>query len=195
MGRTGSEGFMRRSAPSFRVRRHAGFTLVELIVVIAIITLLMALLAVFIVGVLDRAANAKAKAIVDGLDKACQTYKLEYNIYPPNDKGDSRCLHYYLGGTRQVSKGRLDDGTSILVSAPPILVFPTDWLQLTQGQTPNPKQPVPVIDPWGSLVRYKVPGFYNKTGVDIWSPGKNMQDDLVDAGGETDDICNWIKEY
>jgi prepilin-type N-terminal cleavage/methylation domain-containing protein len=178
-----------------RNRRDGGFTLIELIVVIAIITLLMALLAVFIVGVLDRAANAKAKAIVDGLDKACQTYKLEYNVYPANDRGDSRCLHYYLGGPRKISKGMQDDGTSILVNGPPILLFPTDWLQLAKGQNPDPKQPVPIIDPWGSLIRYKVPGFYNKKGVDIWSPGKNMQDDLVDAGGETDDICNWIKEY
>lgn len=181
--------------PSGRSRRARGFTLVELIVVIAIITLLMALLSVFIVGVLDRAANAKAKAIVEGLDKACQTYKLEYNVYPPDNKGDSRNLHFYLGGDRMVSKGRSDDGNSILVKAPPILSFPTDWLKLTKGQMPDPKQPVPIVDPWDALVRYKVPGNYNKKGVDIWSPGKNGQDDLVDPGGETDDICNWIKEY
>ena len=176
-------------------RGSSGFTLVELIVVIAIITLLISLLAVFIVGTVQKAQNAKAKAIVEALDKACQTYKLEYNIYPPNDKGDSRCFHYYLGRDRMVSKGRSDDGTSILVSAPPILSIPIDWLQLAKGQNPDPKNPVPIIDPWDNLIRYKIPGNYNKKGVDIWSAGRNGQDDLVDPGGETDDICNWIKEY
>jgi type II secretory pathway pseudopilin PulG len=168
---------------------------VELIVVIAIITLLMALLAVFIVGVITRAQNAKAKAIVDGLDKACQTYRLQYNVYPANDRGDSRCLHYYLGGPQKISKGLRDDGTSIIVNGPPILQFPTDWLQLAQGQNPDPKQPVPVIDPWGNAIKYKVPGQFNKTGVDIWSMGANGQDDLVAAGQDTDDISNWNKEY
>ncbi len=180
------------------VRRRpcgGGFTLVELIVVIAIITILMSLLAVFIVGVMERAQNAKAKAIVDGLDKACQTYRMEYNVYPPNDKGDSRNLHYYLGRDRKVSKAKREDGTSIMVNAPPIIMFPQDWLKLSKGQTADATQPVPIVDPWDSPVRYLLPGKYNQKGVDIWSPGKNGKDDLVDAGGETDDICNWIKEY
>lgn len=182
-------------------RRHAGggFTLVELIVVIAIITILMALLAVFVVGVLDRAANAKAKAIVDGLDKGCQTYRMEYNVYPPNNKGDSRCLHFYLGRPRIVSKGRVDDGSIIAVNAPPIIEFPQDWLQLNKGQIPDATQPVPIVDPWNNLVRYLVPGKFNKMGVDIWSPGKNgvddLANDLVDGSGQSDDICNWVKEY
>jgi prepilin-type N-terminal cleavage/methylation domain-containing protein len=179
---------------------RGGFTLVELIVVIAIITILMALLAVFVVGVLDRAANAKAKAIVEGLDKACQTYRLENNVYPPNDKGgDSRNLHYYLGRNRLVSKGRMDNGMSILVKAPPIIEFPQDWLKLAKGQVPDATQPVPVIDPWDNLIRYQLPGKFNKKGVDIWSPGKNgvddLSNDLADGSGQSDDICNWVKEY
>lgn len=183
------------SGEPMKSRRAQGFTLVELIVVIAIITLLIALLSVFIVGVRQRAQNAKALAVVMALDKGCQTYKLEYNVYPPDDKGDSRNLHFYLAKDRMVSKGRSDDGSSILVSAPPILSIPIDWLKLAQGQMPDPKQPVPIIDPWDNLIRYKVPGNYNKRGVDIWSPGMNCQDDLVDPGGETDDLCNWIKEF
>ena len=94
-----------------------------------------------------------------------------------------------------VAKGLRDDGTSIIVNGPPILQFPTDWLQLAQGQNPDPKQPVPVIDPWGNAIKYKVPGQFNKTGVDIWSMGANGQDDLVAAGQDTDDISNWNKEY
>jgi prepilin-type N-terminal cleavage/methylation domain-containing protein len=197
------ERMRERSGRGLALRRpdQQGFTLVELIVVIAIITILMALLAVFVVGVLDRAANAKAKAIVDGLDKACQTYRLENNVYPPNDKGgDSRCLHYYLGRTRLISKGRMDDGNSIVVKAPPIIEFPQDWLKLAKGQVPDATQPVPIVDPWDNLIRYvPFPGKFNKKGVDIWSPGKNgvddLANDLADGSGQSDDICNWVKEY
>lgn len=175
--------------------RNGGFTLIELIVVIAIITILMALLAVFIVGVMDRAANANCKAIVDGLDKACKIYRQEYNVYPPNNKGDSRCLHFYLGRERLVSRGKTDSGPTLTVKAPPLIEFPQDWLKLAKGQVPNATQPSPIVDPWDGIIRYKLPGKYQPSGVDIWSPGKNGQDDLVDAGGETDDIANWIKEY
>jgi prepilin-type N-terminal cleavage/methylation domain-containing protein len=201
-GRGGPAAMKRDSGLALRSSSHpkgrtseGGFTLIELIVVIAIITILMALLAVFIVGVKDRAANAKAKAIVDGLDKACQTYRLEYNIYPPNNKGDSRCLHFYLGQERMVSKGLVEGGPSLMVRTPPIIEFPTDWLKLVK-MPPDPKNdPVPIIDPWENLVRYLVPGNYNKKGVDIWSPGKNGLDDLVGPGEDTDDLANWIKEY
>jgi len=176
-------------------RKNGGFTLIELIVVIAIITILMALLAVFIVGVMERAANANCKAIVDGLDKACTVYRQEYNVFPPNDKGDSRCLHYYLGRERLVPRGKTDSGPTLMVKSPPLIQFPQDWLKLGKGQIPNPDQPSPIMDPWDGMIRYKLPGKYNPRGVDIWSPGKNGQDDLVAAGGDTDDIANWIKEY
>lgn len=187
---------MRNAKGSPRRNRSEGaFTLIELLVVIAIITMLMAFLAVFVVGVIERAKIANTKAIVDALDKGCGTYRQAYNVYPPNNKGDSRCLHFYLGRDRMVSMGRQDTGAGIMVKKPAIIDFPQDWLQLTKGQIPNPDQPVPIIDTWDNVIQYRLPGQFNKSGVDIWSKGKNGQDDLTAAGGDTDDVCNWIKEY
>jgi prepilin-type N-terminal cleavage/methylation domain-containing protein len=178
-----------------RSRSARGFTLVELIVVIAIITLLMALLAVWIVGVQQRASNANCKAMIQALDEGCKAYKVENNKYPPNDKGDSRNLHYYLGMKRVVVMGRADSGPQITAKKPPLIDFPAGWLKLAKGQIPDPTQPVPVVDPWDNLVRYTRPGKYSAPAPDIWSPGPNSKDDPVPPGGDTDDICNWLKEY
>jgi general secretion pathway protein G len=170
-------------------RQAAGFTLIELIVVIAIITLLMAFLALFISHIGDTAKNAKAKALVDTLDAACRFYRDDNGVYPPNTMGDSRNLHYSLGRPRVVSMG----GT-IQARRPPYIDFQADWLQLARGQSPDPTNPVPVIDPWGNPIQYVLPGVYSAPAPDIWSRGANGKDDLVPPGGATDDLCNWIKD-
>ncbi|HLF93531.1 MAG TPA: prepilin-type N-terminal cleavage/methylation domain-containing protein [Planctomycetota bacterium] len=174
--------------------RSRGFTLIELIVVIAIITILTALLSVLIVGAIERAKVNSTRVLLQVVDSACQAYRQEYNVYPPDDRGDSRCLHFYLGRERLLRKAVPDVGTGPTVKAPPFFEFPQDWLELSKGQVPDPNQPVALVDPWGSRIRYQVPGSYSKTGVDLWSPGKNLQDDLVGPGGVTDDVANWIKE-
>lgn len=62
---------------------HRGFTLVELIVVIAIILVLMALT----LGVIQRAMvaleDAKASREIKLLDQACEQFKATFNHYPP----------------------------------------------------------------------------------------------------------------
>lgn len=175
---------------------EGGFTLVELIVVIAIITLLVALIVVLMIGVTEKARYAKAHAIVRMLDEGCMTYKLDFGVFPPNDKGDSRCFHFYLGRERILKSQRVEPGTPELqFKKPPIIEFPTDMLRITSSGPPNPTQPVPIIDPWENVIRYKSPGSYNKKGVDIWSPGKNGRDELVETDPKFDDVCNWVKEY
>jgi prepilin-type N-terminal cleavage/methylation domain-containing protein len=176
------------------MKKKLGFTLVELIVVITIITLLVALLAVLIIGVIDRAKYSKTAGIVMALDKGCQNYKVDFGVFPPANKGDSRALHFYLGRERYIEAQQVEIGPPIKVKKPPIIEFQMDWLRSGTGPA-NPDQPVPIIDPWENDLRYKNPGFYLKNGVDIWSPGKNGQDDLVDVGVESDDVSNWNKDY
>jgi prepilin-type N-terminal cleavage/methylation domain-containing protein len=172
-----------------------GFTLVEMLVVIAIITILMAFLVVLIVGVVDRARYAKTTSTVTMLDKGCNTYFLDFNVYPPNDKGDSRSLHYYLGRERYVKAQHTSGGPELKTRKPPIIDFNADVLQLAKGAAPNPDQPVPIVDAWEQLIKYRLPGTWNKKTVDIWSSGKDGVDQLDPTHKDFDDVTNWVKEY
>ncbi len=178
-----------------RNRKSLGFTLVEMLVVICIILILMAFLVVLIVGVVDRARYAKTTATVTMLDKGCHTYFLDFNVYPPNDKGDSRSLHYYLGRERYLKAQHTAGGPELKTKKPPIIEFKADMLQLAKNTAPNADQPVPIMDAWDQLVKYKVPGAWNKKTIDIWSSGKNGTDELDPTNKDFDDVTNWNKEY
>lgn len=172
-----------------RMSERGGFTLVEMIIVIAVILILVALMIGLIVVITDKAYYQKTESIIKMLDDGCKTYRAEYNVYPPNDKGDSRNLHFYLGVERIKL---LDKDTNIKTTRPPIIEFKGDMLE--GGKTvPDPKNPVPVVDAWGQKVQYKNPGQWNKKHVDVWSSGKNGRDELDPAAKDFDDVVNWMK--
>ena len=169
--------------------RRGGFTLVEMIIVIAVILILVALMIGLIVVITDKAYYQKTEAIIKMLDDGCKTYRAEYNVYPPNNKGDSRALHFYLGQDRVK---RLDQDSNIKTTRPPIIEFKGDMLEESK-LVPDAKNPVPVVDSWGQKIQYKVPGEWNKKHVDLWSSGKNGKDELDPAAAGFDDVVNWMK--
>lgn len=74
--------------PAARVAAdEAGFTLVELMVVIVIIGLLATLVAINVLPSLGRANAAKARADIDMLDQAVEHYRLDTMQYPPATAG------------------------------------------------------------------------------------------------------------
>jgi general secretion pathway protein G len=73
-----------------RVRRspgEAGFTLIEIMVVVFILGLLVTLVAPRIVGRTDEARRVKAVADVKKIEEALHLYKLDNGMYPTTDQG------------------------------------------------------------------------------------------------------------
>ena len=73
--------------PPVRHRRAAGFTLLELLVVIVIIGLLTAIVGPRYFAQLGKSEQATAKAQIDALSKALDAYRLDTGRYPTNEQG------------------------------------------------------------------------------------------------------------
>ena len=114
--------------PGARAVREAGFTLVELMVVIVIIGLLATVVMINVLPSQDRAMLEKARADVSVLEQAVETYRLENLAYP---------------NTAQ--------GLQALVTAPAGLARPERYRQ--GGYIRR----LPT-DPWGNDYQYRQPG-------------------------------------
>lgn len=177
-------------------RNDKGFTLVELLVAITIITLLVALLVVLIANIIDRARYAKTAATIKLLDGACKSYHLDFGVYPPDSKKSSASLHHHLGIERKIVTQKSDLGANLVSTKPPIVEWQRDMLQDPKGGAPDPvRNPVAIVDGFDNPIRYKIPPKYNKSGVDIWSPGKDGKDQYVETDKDYDDVTNWAKEF
>jgi general secretion pathway protein G len=78
---------MTRHRPPRRSDRRAGFTLVELMVVIVIIGLLATVVAINVLPSQDRAMTGKARADVATLEQAVETYRLDNLVFPTTEQG------------------------------------------------------------------------------------------------------------
>ena len=68
-------------------RGIAGFTLIEIMVVVFILGLLVTLVAPRIVGRTDEARRTKAAADIKGIEEALHLFKLDNGFYPTTDQG------------------------------------------------------------------------------------------------------------
>ena len=110
--------------------REAGFTLIELMIVIVILGLLAAIVMPRIVGETDKARYGTARAQMRVLEDALKRYKLDHGVYPTTEQG-------------------LD----ALVMQPTAGDIPEQWP--TGGYLD--RQEIP-LDPWGNLYIYISPG-------------------------------------
>ncbi|MGD0278797.1 MAG: type II secretion system major pseudopilin GspG [Smithella sp.] len=115
---------------SRKKNRQAGFTLIELMVVIVILGILAGLIIPRIMGRPDEARVAKAKIQMEALESALKLYKLDNGSYPTTEQG-----------------------LIALVEAPTVGNIPKNWRQggyLEKGKVPK--------DPWGNDFVYLSPG-------------------------------------
>lgn len=77
----------RRGELSYRHRRSAGFTLLELLIVMVIIGMLAAYVGPKYFAQLGKSERTIAKAQIDALDKALDTFRLEAGRYPTTEEG------------------------------------------------------------------------------------------------------------
>lgn len=68
-------------------RRAAGFTLIELMVVIVILGILAGLIVPRIMGRPEEAKQLKAKLQIESLETSLQLYKLDNGVYPSTEQG------------------------------------------------------------------------------------------------------------
>jgi len=124
-------------------RRNAGFTLIEIMVVIVILGILAALVVPNIVGRTDDARVAKAKQDIQGIQTALNLYRLDNYQYPSTQQG-----------------------LEALVAPPQGDPPARNWK--AGGYLPNGTPPK---DPWGFPYQYLNPGTHGE--IDIFSLGRD----------------------
>jgi general secretion pathway protein G len=155
---------------SFRHRRSRGFSLMELIVVVAIIVVLAGLTLGGFSLVNQKTARDKAKVQIKLLETALETYNSDNRSYPPNpdpmgEKGDEILYKYlYYDGFEARDSG----GVVYMPDFDPENNAKSGqaWMQGTGAQAR-------VVDPWGQFYRYRSgdsTGAQN-TDFDLWSVG------------------------
>jgi general secretion pathway protein G len=122
---------------------RAGFTLIEMLVVLAIIAVLAAVVGPEILRNVGDASSGAARSQVEMLGLALDQYRLDNQVYPSTEQG--------LGALR---------------TAPAIGEAPRNW------RGPYLKRAIPV-DPWGRAYQYLSPGRANPGGYDLWTLGRD----------------------
>ncbi len=141
------------SVNTVRLQRAAGFTLLEIMVVIVILGLLVSIVAPNVLQNQDRAMVEKARADIAMLEQALDMYKLDNHSYPTTDQG-------------------LD----ALVNKPTSSPEPRNYR--SDGYIKRLPQ-----DPWGNQYQYLQPGEHGpfdlySTGADGDEGGEGLASDI-----------------
>lgn len=147
-----------------RRRRSRGFTLIEVMIVIAIVLALTAIVGVAVLGRKAQADVSLTQTKLNFLKGALKGFRLDFNRWPTEEEGiavlwDKELLDPEADVNKYLADGYLEEPT------------PTDQ--------------------WGNPWGYRFPSMRDdETQYDLWSYGPNGEDE----DGEGDDITAWRKD-
>ncbi len=159
-------------------KREQGFTLIEMIVTVAIIASLAAILVPIVSSELGDTAQSRALGDCQRIGTAITQYIKDTRIFPTGPSGDDS-IEYLLGtGTEQTTNGLADDGGDAGLLADYLTDGATNGGSLWAGpymqQVPN--------DPWGNPYVVNVNGYYDNTEY-VWVVSSGPNGD-VDTGAD-----------
>ncbi|MGD0088959.1 MAG: prepilin-type N-terminal cleavage/methylation domain-containing protein [Planctomycetota bacterium] len=190
--------------------RRNGFTLIEMLVVIAIISILVSLVVTTSGLIRQRAQVAAVNTLIQGLSSALNRYNVEFGEYPPSsgdDLGDAPIkdsLYRFLcgeNGEGLIKVVGANGANAIKQRIEPFVDVPKEYL-VRDGATTI------IVDAWGTPIVYlncqaytqrmqaNNPGYtddgkcHNGSSFDIYSCGPNKVKD-PDPLNPIDDITNW----
>ncbi len=137
----------RRSSRRTKRSPGAGFTLLEILIVITILGILASLIAVRIMDRPGEARAMKARMDIQTLENALKLFRLDNAFYPSTDQG-----------------------LRALVEEPTVGRIPRNWRKggyIEKGVLPK--------DPWGNDYLYLSPGVHNED-FDLWSYGADGEE-------------------
>lgn len=148
------------------VRPPAGFTLIEILVVITVIAILAGLVTPMVFRNVGDAKVAATRAQIETFGLALDTYYLHNDSYPTTDEGLQA-----LVAMPSVPSARRSVGPS----------SPRNW------RGPYLKKGIPP-DPWGNPYQYLSPGTANPASYDLLSYGR---DGKPGGTGDDADLSSW----
>lgn len=167
--------------------RHTGFTLLELLIVIALIMILATLTIGGFSWVKKHSANEKTRVLIASISNALEDYLTDGNALPEGngDASSSSAVYEVLYGdsTHQSS----DEATAYLPSLNPDLT----------GKQKNVKasgSSYVIVDAWNNPLHYLSPASTNPSdSFDLWSLGADKEGgpQSSDKTKTADDLSNW----
>jgi general secretion pathway protein G len=134
-------------------RRRSGFTLMEVLLVLAILVIIASIVSTAIFQMQRKGYTSAAKTQVKALKGPLQAYRLDLNSYPSTAQG--------LDALRRA---------------------PGDLANAGKWSGPYLDEAVP-LDPWLQPYHYEYPGKHNQDLPDIWSVGPDGVDGTDDDVG------------
>ena len=136
-------------------RLRKGFTLLEILIAVAIVGMLVGLAVTNIDKILGQSQDGVAKLFVnESLKTSLVRYRIDLGDYPSTDEGIKALI--------VAPEGKADRWRG-------------PYMDAKGGNVP--------VDPWTEAYQYRYPGTHNTEGYDLFSKGRDRQADTADDIG------------